>query len=178
MLGIVRAAHRYEGGNMKRRITSDGLIDERILTKAEVIEALRTEPLLAGTWINHYVTKPRSDGTNVCAVCAVGALLRKALVSDRMIARRAEWLVGLNYSSILSYLGDRSMTVEELLIRLDKAVMPLLEKENFFDALSRYFETLSEYHLQIPNRELREHLVRFVEKNFPEELIMRLEHIE
>ena len=131
------------------------------IKKAQVIKALRTEPLEKGNWIDispkDYEQFERSPllvaSAFDCKVCAVGAVLRSTGLTPMEILR-----VGGNLSLSYGYnvfRDARHGDIDNLLI-----------KGNYLGALSCYFEST------IPLRgsyglKHRERLVQFVEKNFP-----------
>lgn len=117
----------------------------KTITKKQVIEALEKEPVLeSGSWFRG---RPKSG----CAVCAVGAVLRK--VSFEKWARRLRadlgtlGLVATNYS--FSPSDD-----------LNKS----LKDKNWLGTLSIYFE----------RGHSREKCIAFVKKHFPSKFTLEI----
>lgn len=128
------------------------------VTKAQIIEAIKTEPLRAGSW---YTTE--GDGT--CSACAVGAVLRNACkmyysdIEDHALGK---------YKSHSSY-------PDEMLLN------SLFQEGRYMEALSCFFEDACEnasdeencYSDEISKSamsEIRQRTIEFVEKNFPDEV--------
>ena len=113
------------------------------VTKAEIVEALRSEPLAAGQWID----ARRMDGpmSQSCNVCAVGAVLRRLVLSPTTSASdlcSAAWKVA----------GDQHGPVDQL-----------IADGEYLSALSALFE-------DAPPRSRRKEAIALVETRFPESL--------
>lgn len=70
------------------------------MTKAEVIEAIRSERLTALEWVSERGDAPPSES---CSFCAVGAVVRRAMADDaaatsvaHMAGRAAEWSIPMD----------------------------------------------------------------------------------
>lgn len=119
---------------------------KEFVTKEEIIEAIETEPLRAGSWFYDY---DHTTNFETCSVCAVGAVLRRAGLKER-----DELDIDLEVCND-EYFG---------LYKLKDA----LSCGNFMGALSIKFEDLSE---QVESMdEVREKLIKFVKENFPDEV--------
>jgi hypothetical protein len=122
------------------------------IKRREILEAIRTEKLLAGGSFIH--GRKDSLGNRIidrnCKVCAVGALLRlKGIDSD---------LITLTAHDIT---GDYGLTQ-------DSNEFEALKKKQYINALSIRFERL--YEKQGAGKKTRETLARFVKRHFPKEI--------
>lgn len=125
------------------------------ITKEQVLTAIKTEPLKAGSFL-------RADGKpiNECEVCAVGAVMRNVLNNKIEDEDDFHKLCG-------------RVTREQF---IDNDVDVLLKNENYLGALSNYFEEMIDCKTWVPGDinliatqdDIKE-LVTFVEENFPEE---------
>lgn len=139
-----------------------------MITKAQVLHALRTEPLAAGEWFHPEKRNRRGD----CAVCAVGAIVRSCLNTP----------VVASYTGFDPNFGGLAFALVGYNSEPSKGSYrkPLREK-NYFLALSRLFELRARqraralgkqiYDLtQTDIRPVRSELVQFVRAEFPESL--------
>ncbi len=165
------------------------------ISKQDVIEAIRTEPLLApGSWMTTWDKDNDStgdwsslEGTTTssapnpsveCRVCAVGAVIRRIIDTDTPLSKGRFFInENLNFSYNVTSLG---LVPKEELFQRGAA----LAKHKPWNALSIVFETLAQTHgLKAPNRganraryrealqNVRTDLVEFVEKHMPEDLV-------
>ncbi len=149
------------------------------LTKAQVLKAIREEPLLVpGSWsIAVPGSGPRGarivGDDQYCQVCAVGAVLRKVLdpaQSLSTIGVTATRNVGTAYSAVPKY------TVEAIYASGQEVLA--MENEGPWSALSHVFESLGVIHrndigeMALP--QIREDLLVFAERYFPEDLTLRV----
>lgn len=120
------------------------------VTRKQILQAIRTEPLKAGNWIH---SKGDTDPylnivDKTCKVCAVGAVLRTAGVPDIQIR---SYGFGINNSDrAISHKGDEKLE---------------LEYKNYLAALSIKFEKLARK--LGAGKRTRDQLANFVKKNFP-----------
>lgn len=142
-----------------------------VVTRREIIKALRTEPLQAGTFCtlgqgDHFHCSIDGEvGDSDCKVCAVGAIFRSKFKP---------------YHLDVEYFDDTVSTAVDIAYVLfdDKEmVYRKLNEKDYLSALSVYFEALVEKKMK--NKALgsrafvkvtpamRENLVNFVKKNFP-----------
>jgi hypothetical protein len=137
------------------------------IKRAQVIKALRQEPLAKGKWIeiddtayDLFETPSIVQAKKIkCRVCAVGAVLRHNTELSAMEISR----FGVQISDVA--------TVSNYANKYD--IEDLLAEKNYLGALSAYFEST------IPlkgsyGRKHRERLVRFVKGNFPALIEVRL----
>ena len=123
------------------------------VTKNQIIEAISTESLIGGAW---FYTKD-------CAVCAVGAVLRRCLnIKDREIAGVA--------NEIVNWPEHRDIEL-------------VLKRKDWLSALSSFFEQEWEsrdvdLYEGKKHEELvalvRKRTIEFVEHNFPDEIEIAL----
>lgn len=132
-----------------------------VITKEQVIEALETETLQAGTFFN---VETDYDKTTVkdyetCAVCAVGAVLRKCLGPE--VVYDIEREVGLGEEVTRGKFMD--FNTNELLL-----------EGNYLGALSCEFEKLIEeddsepFNYGIPSERVVDDMIKWVKTTFPE----------
>lgn len=111
---------------------------KKSITKAEVLEALSTEPLEGGAWFSTYEKRQLAT----CSVCAVGAILRKMSFSkalpDRCIIKSSVHYI--NGKLIYPPLGSELTEDMSLPSDIDDAY----NSGNFFSILSCEFETAEE----------------------------------
>lgn len=116
------------------------------ITKKQVLKALDTEPLGAGSWIS------KDPEQGICTVCAVGAVLRLKGQSGSLIERYGNTLL----DSL--YIVDSSAGIVD--------IKESLRDKQYLAALSGKFESMlmeSNY----PTRRQVTALKKWVEKNFP-----------
>jgi hypothetical protein len=133
---------------------------KKTVSKKSVIEALMTEPLMRGNWIefDDLISDPQKVKAKdvVCEVCAVGGVLRKNGATIKEIDDYGDRLLDLPFP-----VGEEAT---------EKDIEYLLKHEQYLSALSAYFEsTLPGPRIRYGN-EHRERLVRFVEKHFPDRI--------
>ncbi len=153
------------------------------ITKAQAIEAIRTEPLLAaGHWIRRNDDEGESPNALVlgdekfCQVCAVGAVLRDVLAPDQplmrllSVAERATWL-GIS----------KTLPVNQ--VDLELRTRETLDKGQVWNALSILFEghvtllrnsgaaKVNDYGNLLPQymEQVRAVVCQFVDQYFPED---------
>lgn len=140
----------------------------KTISKAKCIEAVKTEPLRGGHWVQSFELRP--DSQRNCSVCAVGAVLRKAGCDDYSMDEVASRLVVL----ALAYSHNAAREIRKA-----------LKEKRHLDALSMYFESLA--NPQDPGATLspilegknlsriRSKLVKFIDKNFPKRIELPLD---
>ena len=128
----------------------------KTISRKDILQAIRTEPLLPGAWIHSRFDDKKSMLVldDECPVCAVGAVLRKAGIVSYLIATTAAF----NVDSAFDYLGGAN--VEEM-----KAA---LQEGAYLNALSMKFEKLAKTYGV--GKRTRDRLVKFVKANFPKEI--------
>lgn len=166
-----------------------------VVTKRQVIKALRTEPLRGGTYF-HTDSKEKFKNNTGCAVCAVGGLLDEA-VGKRMSAEEldgiacdlvrrptmGDFINKLNEENCYDKYGYYIHGVEEINFRsVKRDVSKIVEiaklsvkRKQPLSALSMLFEALYSKRSyrrknRIANQKLRNVLIDFVKKNFPNKL--------
>lgn len=128
------------------------------VTKSQIIEAIKTEPLRAGSWYS-------VELNGSCLVCAVGAVLRNACKMDYFNIER---FASANYKT-----NTHPATPEMM--------GHLLENNRHMEALSCFFEdacaeaswnedTTPENISKESMSEIRKLTVDFVEEYFPDEV--------
>lgn len=130
------------------------------LTRAEIILAIKTEPLSPGTWING------EPDEKDCQVCAVGGVLRRRY-GDVMDEDELNSLANdlTNYGAAAP---DDDEDKQDVLSRL-------LGRDSYLNALSYKFEWLcddagiEEEDIIRKNNRVRADLVAWVRKNLPKE---------
>lgn len=125
------------------------------MTKAQVVEALRKEPLRrlrASAFFD--VTRNESEPIDGCTRCAVGAVLAYA-IDER------------TPTSVAGNLGWRNTSGSPLGGASSKATA--LREGNYLGALSMHFESLVDdmHGTKRVTGKVRESCVRFVQRNFP-----------
>lgn len=119
------------------------------ITRRQVINALRTEPLTHGTWVYQDGFNGPSKETE-CPVCAVGAVLRKAGLSNYEIDQAGNAL--MDNGSVTS----------------DTAVADYLANGLYLNALSCEFESRRIHGKALKaTKAFRERLITWVKKNLP-----------
>lgn len=129
----------------------------KTISKQQIIKALTTEPLEAGSFFQ-YESGCNDKGVTLknCQVCAVGAVLRSSGVVDmrsglQRLSQRAKTLCrDLFIWEASTYSSSRG------------AINAELRGGNYLGALSMYFENMAE-----TTGIKRDRLVAFVQKNFP-----------
>lgn len=121
-----------------------------LIKRREILKAIRTERLKAGSFIQHSY----GEYTDKCKVCAVGAVLRQKGIDNNDIDTVAYWAT-----------GDGDVTEH------GNFKMALAEK-NYLSALSIKFEQLAlKYGCGVRTRNK---LCNFVKKNFPKQIKVNL----
>ena len=126
-------------------------------TKAEVIEAMETEPLLkTGDWFNIlFPGRVNLQSLKTCPVCAVGSLIRYK-----------GWLKLVNY--------EEADIIDDLMENTGTDTEDSLKHGHYIAALSNYFE--DEFQFEDPNTDIaRMKLVNFVEGTFPDKFSVEVE---
>lgn len=151
-------------------------------TKAQVIKAMKKEPLFAGSWVDSDAPM-RTKNKIGCAVCAVGGVLE-------MCMKRPD---AMDIDSIASHVvrDGRAFTSKRSVYdshgNVDYVRYSLKELKNLaaqyiadgepLTALSSLFEALADDEKYVnqdgtANRKMREILVNFVKSNFPKKVII------
>jgi len=145
------------------------------ITKADLIEALRSEPInnfQAGKWASNdqgLSTRDLADERESCKVCAVGAIVRKVISSN-------------NSASAVCVISD-SMTANAPIAcvsmdRMESFRDHLLADELYMNAISVMFESechsLSSKSTNTVRKEMQnviDRVISFIEERFPESFI-------
>ena len=127
------------------------------ITREQVIEAIKKEPLKAGRFF-HTST---SNSSKTCKVCAVGAVLRETIPNSNSDMAN-EFIGNYEFVSIFSWDGS-----DDILKGLPS--MPP-EEGSWLNWLSLAFETLMDKY-QNDLSVVRPYLIEFVEDTFPESFI-------
>jgi hypothetical protein len=138
------------------------------ITRSEIVKAIKKEPLKtlkAGHWV---LGKENSRVKNkTCSVCAVGAVMRNALLAPNQVARAID---------------DAAWAATQDCEVADADPMDLIAEKSWMAALSCFFENLSSeieedsdegYAHVLTEKEtkrLRDETVTFVKKNFPKKI--------
>lgn len=148
----------------------------KLVTKDQVIEALKTEPLRAGSFFDMF----HGSQLETCDVCAIGAVMRKTL--------GVKTLRSLTFSTSLFDLG--SFLCKGYYSKVvGVSISNLLNKKNYWGAPSSYFEKTAgqisdkiyyrvaylDPAANLHNEEiavLRKKTISFVRRNFPDKLYM------
>lgn len=129
------------------------------ISRAKVIEALKTEPLDYGAWFH-------GNDIKTCNVCAVGAVIRKASFVSTFSNFDEEQM-----GNICLKLTDRVASACDVNSEdeTNSAIKILLEDENYLGALSVFFEDMMDRDTTgVVNSSHRKRLVTFVKKHFPQ----------
>lgn len=127
----------------------------KYVSRKEVLQAIRYEPLKSGDWVRR-----NGEKEGKCQVCAVGAVLRKAGFKDEEIRRFGGILID-NFESITPYgAGGMEYVSEKLREHLDN--------EYYLVALSLKFE--SQALRTGTGKRTRKILANFVKVNFPKKI--------
>ena len=136
------------------------------ITKAEIIKALRLEPLAYNNFFNPRITvsfsTPMAKVRKVdCTVCAVGAVLRRNL--PKTATGYAIGRVGHNITKHEYFGGDPTK---------------LLRAKNYWGALSCFFEAQAENDDE-PGRKVskksRQACIEFVREHFPKSIMLEVD---
>ncbi len=155
------------------------------ITKAQAIEAIRTEPLLAtGAWAGRLrdVDVKAGDETS-CKVCAVGAVLRDLIRPELSYqAIKSTALTNVEGQAYTAFSHDKK--------RVEEQVRGLILKDAVWNALSVLYEGYSVCQVWDPNTDrctptfadqqaVREAVCQFVEAEFPDdwELIIEANYV-
>lgn len=154
------------------------------LTKAQIVRALQTEPLKAGSFV-HFEEQDVELFKNKtgCATCAVGSLLDCSIGSKQnaekvsSIARQlTRWATFTDFSNDPVLDGTKSVyraSTRELVA----AARKIARQGNYLSALSSLFEALSERGNMTTESGLAGYrlvniLVNFVKSEFPNRLVL------
>lgn len=139
------------------------------VTRKEILKAIRTEPLKAGTWIHdRKVTLDNGSGISLqtsvadkkCKVCAVGAVLRQKGIPDDKIFWAADSLFcDTGSSECDSDASDEGNPLQNV------------KDGHYMAALSSKFEQLSKR--LGSGKRTRETLIRFVKRHFPKQVTVK-----
>jgi len=128
------------------------------ITKKEVLQAIKTEPLTSGNWVKLDDKKRFNDKT--CSVCAVGAVLRKAGLGNQAINDFGDALAMQGVVAPDSYLESEGYVEAE--------IQDYLDTEKYLHALSYKFEYQA--NKTGVGKRTRNILAKFVEVNFPDKI--------
>lgn len=139
------------------------------VTKAQVVRALETEPILPGTFVSSGYDKCGYNNNFKCPVCAVGSILSSTRDQHFLDAAEANYYL---LCIVEHYHGCK-------LDYMDSVIGELLAKERWLSALSVLCESISDNELltnshkyldnEFANPEFRKLLIDFVDTNFPQE---------
>lgn len=129
-------------------------MEQKTITRRQVIKALRTEPLQSGEWCDGPTGYTVPAKNLDCTVCAVGAVLRQ--VTDMRVEEIYDFGAQLN--------NRTDATISDSANQKDISLF--LADGNYLAALSAYFESTIPDKAPYGKRH-RERLVKFVKKNFP-----------
>ncbi len=133
----------------------------KYVTKENIIEALKTEPLRRGDFFHNFLDYQNNPSDlETCPVCAVGAVLRQCLAVTSSIA-------GHSVTKGNALLDPNSK------LKLRNVVRRELENKNYLGALSIYFEGQNYSDSFVTPNEKR-NLIRFVQRNFPKRIGVNL----
>lgn len=134
---------------------------KKVITRATVIEAIKTENLVPGKWFQ--------DMNNVwnCSVCAVGAVIRKASALKYCDYN------GLNVNDVIWDLVDGEEVTDSI------HIPRLLKRKNYLAALSAKFESMFVRDLYgsvilFNSNEIKDKLIEWVKKNLPVKFTIEL----
>lgn len=131
------------------------------ITKKDMIEAMKTEPLAPGVWVS-------MAGTKDCRVCAVGGILRAAGVDEGVISLRANDLTPFQQ---VSYDEDDYDGMEDE-FGVDDLIEQHLENKNYMAAMSVEYESIAqEYGLE----RTRKLMITWIEGNIPDNIKIEVE---
>jgi hypothetical protein len=138
----------------------------KTISRRDILTAIRNEPLNTGSFVNPKGVGP--DGVEGglgsvedknCTVCAVGAVLRKAGLSNREIEE---------FGEALGDLGPITPTRYEIYSDVKGGLKELLKEKKYLHALSVKFE--GQAHKTGVGKRTRKVLSLFVKKNFPKRI--------
>lgn len=152
-------------------------------TKAQVVKAMRKEPLFAGSWVDSDAPM-RTKNKIGCAVCAVGGVLEMCM--KRPTAEEVDSIASHVVRDGRAFNLKRSVTdnfgnteyKKYTLKELKSLAAQYIADGKPLTALSSLFECLADdgdkYVNQdgTANRKMREILVNFVKSNFPKKVII------
>lgn len=138
------------------------MIVTKLITKKLIIDAIKTEPLAGGSWLDDY------ERLLSCNVCVVGAVLRK--VSFFKWAKQHN----INPSTIAWNICGSNVTGSD---DPDEAIVT----GQYLTALSRKFESLVEEPDHISGfkpvtQAIRKELIQWVKENLPEQFEVSYQH--
>lgn len=139
------------------------------VTKLQVCEALMTEPLVAGSWVQ--CASDHEEYKN-CGVCAVGAVLRKCGLSNSHITRRAVRVTDGEDS--VSKCVEDALQANHLILALSRFFEQMIRRRCSTSCIDYIDDRRSGFSFDMTDDERavtyqeRLKLVEFVDKNFPE----------
>lgn len=145
------------------------------ITKADLIEALRSEPIhhfQHGQWAwngEGQSTRNLDDKRESCRVCAVGAIVRKVISSNNSVSAVCVISDSLTKNGNIAYVSmDRMKTLRD----------DLLQDGKYMNAVSVMFESechwLWSMHRELLRTEMPnviERVISFIEESFPESFV-------
>ena len=134
-----------------------------IVTRKQIIHALRTENLQGGSWFedtqyNENTGEYEKLNPTTCPVCAVGAVIRSTgvVTKKNSFSKLCLWAYKL---------VNGIATEDDLSTDTKEGIKTLLNEKNYLGALSVYFEAMADN-----GRIRRDRLVKFVKTHFPSQL--------
>lgn len=147
------------------------------VSKKVVIEALRTERLKSGVWIQlvgvSKLPRRERDKLNekpvdgVCAVCAVGAVIRHALSKKTLVGEIVK-IAARAACEQVEWTGDFNQEWEAATTAKGKALV-YLKKGAYMAALNQLFENLAG-DKKLSMHKVRKQMIAFVEAHFPDRI--------
>lgn len=131
---------------------------KKFVTREQILEAIKTEPLTSGYWVQYRNDEDGIYGINLdpnCPVCAIGGVLRKSGLSNEEIDHFGNKMG--NYGPI----SARDFRLEREVVEM---TTNFLKKKQYLHALSLKFEHLAEQGI---GSITRKKLAKFVRDNFP-----------
>jgi hypothetical protein len=141
------------------------------VSKNQVIEAIKTESLRPGTWID---TRWNSDSEKVCHVCAVGAVFRSCLSEDVNDFEVINEFIDGKMRAGVSYLSPYGVKYKSKADCLRIAKYEISINKNHLKILSHLFESLCMMTGKTVDNisrhqiyRIKQTLIQFIEENFP-----------
>lgn len=117
-----------------------------VITKEDIIHALRTEKLTSDRWLGDPSNSIIFDPS--CASCAVGSILKRKVTISRL----------MEFTDICEAVTDNCYTYEDI-----------VDEDNWIGALSVVWEYLNANNVDLNAEEYRDDIVNWAEDNIPED---------
>lgn len=137
----------------------------KTISRDVILKAIKTEPLKNKAFVELYDADDGyvvSDDPN-CHVCAVGAILRHAGMTNKQIDLFGNQLVHCGSAYASHEYHDKTNVL--------KTIKTNIEQKQYLHALSMKFE----YHASFPSKrigKLRKLMTKFVKENFPKRIAL------